>query len=103
MRCLLPKKNLDPKVALWKSLNEFVYIKFEGNWQERYLLIASELNNVLATCFGVSLYTIDLDKCNDNFKVLANELNKIYEENGVPDCALLENSLHKFCLERRYD
>ncbi len=97
------KRKPDHKVELWSELAGSTGTVHE-DWKKEYLLIASRLNRVLNACWGVSLYSLDLNKCNDNFKMLTQELNRVFRENeSNPNVELLRKTLSRFCFERKYD
>jgi hypothetical protein len=102
----LQKKKPDPRANLWKELeavNFSLAADNRDNWKPNYLAISRKLNEVLTSCFGVSLYTVDLNRCNENFRRIIAELNKVYREQDTPDTIVVIDGLRTFCLYRRYD
>jgi hypothetical protein len=96
----------DESDKLWSDLKECRHLHcLTGQWRESYLTISNRLNKVLVGVFGVSLYSISVEECNDNFKKIIAELNKLYESNewaeGLDVCGLTSN-LVTFCKQREY-
>ena len=93
-RWLQPKKNAE----LWEELlwTNFAPIK------DCYLVVSRSLNKLLANGYGVSLYSVNRNKCTDNFKNLVNELDKLYQPNACYNTRSLKGFVKEFCKDRRY-
>ncbi len=88
--------------SLWKELKYSLSgVKYTEH-HECYLLVSKNLNNLLNAAYGVSLYSVNLDECTQNFKDLVNELDKLYQSHPCYNIERLRDCVRKFCRDRRY-
>lgn len=74
----------DGEGKLWRELRHNMYFSGKNTEvRDYYLSISHTLNLVLTEYFGVSLYSVNLSECNDNFVKLVEELNKVYQQYTV--------------------
>lgn len=83
--------------SLWKK-----DLALLSDWRNDYEAVIIYLNKILIDVFGVSLYSIKLTECNENFRALMLELNKVYNSEEKPDRPILNETLMRFRKERNY-
>lgn len=86
---------------IWESLDACLDLDFE-NWRDDYGVVASRLNEVLVSDFGISLYALSPEMCGQNFAKVLVELNKLYmpEEHVEANPEILIHALTIFGRER---
>lgn len=84
--------------ALWNNLKNC-----DADTQYAYYkAVSSKLNHLMTAVFGVSLYSVDLAHCTNNFKYLVDELDKMYQSNTTLNPESLRDFVKTFCKDRKY-